>query len=82
MRSLLLVFVVACGAKSTPSTVSGAGSATSVESKTCATDADCALVDACCNCTGGGERLAIRKDGVENYNATCLEGSCAVQPAM
>ena len=70
MMRLLLIFVFACGAQSTPTGGSGSGSAEPVDRKTCTTDDDCVLVEACCGCAGGGKRISIRKDGVEHYNAT------------
>jgi hypothetical protein len=36
----------------------------------CATADDCDLVDACCGCSAGGRRLAIRKDAVAGFLAS------------
>lgn len=48
---------------------------------TCASDDDCTLVEACCGCTAGGRRVAIRKDAVAEYDATrearCADTVCA-----
>ena len=36
----------------------------------CSTGDDCDLVDACCGCSAGGTRIAIRKDAVAGFLAT------------
>ena len=36
----------------------------------CTTADDCDLVDACCGCTAGGKKIAIRKDAVAAFTAS------------
>jgi hypothetical protein len=70
MTRLVLLVLVACGAQSTPTTGGGSGSAAPTDRKTCTTDDECVLVEACCGCAAGGKRISIRKDSVEQYNTT------------
>ncbi|HMG56111.1 MAG TPA: hypothetical protein VK601_21580 [Kofleriaceae bacterium] len=47
----------------------------------CSTGDDCDLVDACCGCSAGGKRMAIRRDAVAGFVAThdqrCAGVMCA-----
>jgi hypothetical protein len=47
----------------------------------CTAAEDCALVDACCGCSAGGKKIAIRKDAVTAFESTreqrCGEVMCA-----
>jgi hypothetical protein len=47
----------------------------------CTTADDCDLVDACCGCSAGGKRIAIRKDAVAGFTAShdqrCAGVMCA-----
>ena len=49
----------------------------------CTADTDCALVEACCGCSAGGRRLAIRADAVASYDASrpqrCANEVCAAE---
>lgn len=77
--SSILVLAIACGSKS--STPSGpAQPPNAADRDTCATAEDCTLVDACCGCSAGGKRVAIRKDAVAEYDATrgarCGDSMC------
>jgi hypothetical protein len=46
----------------------------------CTTADDCDLVDACCGCSAGGKKIAIRKDAVAGFMASqgqrCAAVSC------
>ena len=47
----------------------------------CTTADDCDLVDACCGCSAGGKKIAIRKDAVAGFTAShdqrCAGVMCA-----
>ena len=83
MKALLvaagLVFAIACGSSAKPDVKGPPPNA--ADRDTCATAEDCTLVDACCGCTAGGKRVAIRKDAVAEYDATrpqrCGDSVCA-----
>jgi hypothetical protein len=66
--SALLVVAIACGSSTTTSGPKKAPNA--VDRDACTTAEDCTLVEACCGCTAGGKRVAIRKDAVAEYDAT------------
>jgi hypothetical protein len=86
MRVLLVVlalFVTAC-AGARPGGSPGAGphiGAASMEDRTCSRDSECVLVEDCCGCSSGGQRLAVRADRREaleaSAGATCGERVCA-----
>lgn len=83
MKALILAVLVACGGSKAPP--AGTGSATpppnAADRDTCTTAEDCTLVDACCGCNAGGQKVAIRKDAVAEYDATreqrCGDTMCA-----
>lgn len=62
--ALLAALALGCGQKA----VSKPPNA--VERDACSTADDCTLVEACCGCSAGGKRVAIRKDAVAEYDAT------------
>jgi hypothetical protein len=66
MRILILAAFAACGA---PAPASKPGPATTGDRTSCAAASDCALVETCCGCTAGGDRIAIRADAVAAYEA-------------
>ena len=71
MRWLLLL--AACGSSQShgPDGTTPAGQVQAkAEMDSCTTDADCTLVDACCGCSAGGRKVAIRLDAVNDYNAS------------
>jgi hypothetical protein len=83
MRTLLvsaaLLFAIACGSK--PGATGAKGPPPNAADRdTCTTADDCTLVEACCGCTAGGKRVAIRKDAVAEYDATrpqrCGDSQC------
>ena len=75
---LAIVAAIGCGASSPqpdrPSapqpTVEVAATPAAGPDDHCTTADDCVLVEACCGCTIGGHRIAIRKDAVAAYDAT------------
>ncbi len=76
MRTLLvsaaLLLAIACG--STSSTSTGAKQVPhAADRDRCTSAEDCTLVEACCGCTAGGKRVAIRKDAVVEYDSTRRE---------
>jgi hypothetical protein len=76
MKPLLVaagvLLAIACG--STPSTSTGTKKPPNAADRdTCTTAEDCTLVEACCGCTAGGKRVAIRKDAVAEYDSTRRE---------
>ena len=82
MRWLFILALVACGNSKPPA--NGGGSAKppiAAERDRCSTADDCTLVEACCGCSAGGRRVAIRKDAVAEYDATrpqrCGDSVCA-----
>jgi hypothetical protein len=80
---VVLVALVAPGCGGKPAAPgSPAGPAAITEPPTsCTTADDCDLVDACCGCSAGGKKLAIRKDAVAAFMASrdqrCGDVMCA-----
>lgn len=72
LASLVVILAFACGSKSTSNGPKGPPP-NAADRDTCATAEDCTLVDACCGCTAGGKRVAIRKDAVAEYDGTRRE---------
>jgi hypothetical protein len=76
MRWLVLALLAACGhpPSKPPDT------AAPRDTKACATDDDCTLVEACCGCARGGKRIALRKDAVAAHEArraeVCAGSTC------
>jgi hypothetical protein len=75
-RALVLaVALLGCGHKSAPGKPPAAA-----DRNSCAVAEDCTLVEACCGCTAGGRRVAIRKDAVAEYDASrpqrCSDSAC------
>jgi len=64
--ALVLVLALGCGQQASP----GKPPPVAAERDTCAVAEDCTLVEACCGCSAGGKRVAIRKDAVAEYDAT------------
>jgi hypothetical protein len=66
----LLVLLVACGSKSAPTGgTPNKPPPNAAERDNCTTADECTLVEACCGCTAGGKKVAIRKDAVAEYDA-------------
>ena len=80
MGAIVAFTIAACGATSSSSTTTTTTAPSDVASA-CTSDADCMLVDACCNCSNGGGRIAIRKDQLELYTkqrpSECANVACA-----
>ena len=79
-----VVAFVACNSKPPGGGGGGTGSTKppiAAERSSCSTADDCTLVEACCGCSAGGRRVAIRKDAVAEYDATraqrCGDSVCA-----
>jgi len=55
--------------------------AAAMEDRTCSRDAECVLVDDCCGCSQGGQRLAVLSERVTVLEAAgesaCSERRCA-----
>ena len=60
----------ACGSSQAPAGTGATPPPVKAEMDACSSDADCTLVEACCGCTAGGRRLAIRADAVASYDAS------------
>jgi hypothetical protein len=74
---VMLSFFAACaGGRPAPTaddrTRIGAASA---EDRTCSRDSECVLVDDCCGCSQGGQRLAVRSDRVAALESGA-DGAC------
>jgi hypothetical protein len=58
--------------------------AAAAEDRACSRDSECALVDDCCGCSLGGQRLAVRSERVETLaaggDAACSARHCAPVP--
>ncbi len=65
----LLVLLAACGS-SKPATGGGSAVQTKAELDSCTKDEDCVLVEACCGCTAGGRKTAIRADALRDYEGS------------
>jgi hypothetical protein len=78
---LLAVLALGCGGPPAPAPPTATPAATAGLSDSCATADDCVLVDACCGCSSGGSRLAIRKDAAAAFEASrptrCGDRMCA-----
>jgi hypothetical protein len=80
MRAAVIVawLAIGCGPAS-PASTSPAPPGEPGDS--CTTADDCELVDACCGCSAGGRKIAIRKDAVAGFESTraqrCGEVMCA-----
>jgi hypothetical protein len=62
---------VACGSKpASPPAPPGPPAPAGELADSCTTTDDCELVEACCGCTAGGKKIAIRKDAVAGYTAS------------
>jgi hypothetical protein len=78
VAALAALFAIGCGPAAPPpdKPVMRAESADN-----CTTTDDCDLVDACCGCTAGGRKIAIRKDAVAGFESTreqrCGGQTCA-----
>ena len=64
-----IVLLAACGS-SQPAPTGSKPVQAKAELDQCTQDSDCTLVEACCGCSAGGRRLAIRADAVTDYNAS------------
>ena len=55
--------------------------AAAAEDRACSRDSECMLVDDCCGCSLGGQRLAIRSERIATLeaaaDAACAERRCA-----
>lgn len=69
--SAVLLLAIACGSKTPTPDVKKPPNA--ADRDACTSADDCTLVEACCGCTAGGKRVAIRKDAVAEYDATRRE---------
>lgn len=82
MKAIVLAALLAmsCGSK-TAAPAPDKPAPPSEISDTCKTADDCELVDACCGCSAGGKKMAIRKDAVAGFQASheqrCGEVMCA-----
>ena len=64
-----LLLLVACGSSKPPG--GGGGTVqTKAELDSCSRDEDCTLAEACCGCSAGGRKTAIRVDAVKDYEAS------------
>ena len=70
MRALLVTLLVACGSSHGPNEPGRPPPQTDAPADNCTSSDDCDLVDACCGCNAGGEKIAIRKDAVAAYQAS------------
>ncbi len=68
-----LGLAAACGPQGAPSSPPTKPVPLASDRDTCTVAEDCALVEACCGCSAGGRRVAIRKDAVGEYAATRME---------
>lgn len=83
IRTLLVagsvVIAIACGSSTAKPDVKGPPP-NAADRDSCTSADDCTLVEACCGCTAGGKRVAIRKDAVAEYDATrrerCGDSTC------
>lgn len=83
MKWVMWVALAACGS-SKPTGGTGAPSGpppTKSELDSCKVDADCTLAEACCGCSAGGRRVAIRADALTDYETSrpqrCSSDVCA-----
>jgi len=74
--AVVMALAVGCGQQASPKPPPNA-----VEKDVCTSPDDCTLVEACCGCSAGGKRVAIRKDAVAEYDGTrskrCGDTVCA-----
>jgi hypothetical protein len=80
LATMLVLSASACaGGRPAPSpddrTRIGAASA---EQRTCSRDSECVLVDDCCGCSQGGQRLAVRGELVPSLE-TAADDACAAR---
>jgi hypothetical protein len=66
----LLLLALGCSGSQAPSGGGSTKPPIAAERASCTTADDCTLVEACCGCSAGGRRVAIRKDAVGEYDAT------------
>ncbi|MGE0870269.1 MAG: hypothetical protein AB7P03_17015 [Kofleriaceae bacterium] len=80
IRALVAVLALSACSSAPPSNPKAAP--TSDDRNSCESADDCVLVEACCGCSGGGRRVAIRKDAVTDYDATrakrCADSTCTM----
>lgn len=90
IAALAACILFGCGAKS-PEAANGGSAGGSAEPvgaapsmdvpQDCKASDDCDLVEACCGCSAGGTKLAIRKDAIAAYEASreqrCGQIMCA-----
>ncbi len=76
--AVAVLLAIACGSKSPSTGTKKPPNAADRDS--CTAAEDCTLVEACCGCTAGGKRVAIRKDAVAEYDSTrrerCGDSTC------
>ena len=90
LSALAVIVLLACACAGAQS---GAGAATdaprigaaTAADRTCSRDVDCVMVDDCCGCSGGGQRLAVTQSRLAELQASaeaaCATRQCAPQPA-
>lgn len=89
LSALVVVVSLACACAGAQS---GAGSGTdaprvgaaTAADRTCSRDVECVMVDDCCGCSGGGQRLAVAQSRLAELQASaeaaCANRQCAPSP--
>ena len=69
MKILAVFLLVACGNSKPAPTPGTKPPINAADRESCKAADECTLVEACCGCSAGGKKVAIRKDAVADYDA-------------